>query len=117
VTRAQPPHSLRRAYVEWVEEQVEEYKESIPRAELLRLADHVVEDLRVNRRGQYQLTELLLCEAVDRYIVRLLKLPSYRAWVAEHRVAIPIHLARVEPPVPAAAPTVEQAPGVEAIVA
>lgn len=56
------------------------YKESLPRSELLRLADDVVNEIRMDRRGQYQITELLMCTAVDRHIVRLLKLPGYRAW-------------------------------------
>jgi hypothetical protein len=72
--------SLRRSYLEWVEDQIEQYKESIPRTELLSLADGVVDQLRVNRQGQYQLTEMLLCEAVDRHIFRMLKLPDYRTW-------------------------------------
>jgi hypothetical protein len=76
--------SRRRAYVEWVEEQIEAYKESVSRSELLGVADEVVADLRVNSRGQYQLTELLLAEAVDRKIFRMLKLPGYRSWAAAH---------------------------------
>ena len=72
--------SQRRIYLEWVEEQVEAYKEAISRADLLLLADQVCEELRVDQEGQYQLTELLLCTAVDRKIFRLLKLPSYRSW-------------------------------------
>lgn len=81
-----PSHrSLRRAYLDWVEAQVEEYKESIPRSHLLSIADQVVSELRVTRGGQYQLTEILLCAAVDRYLVRMLKLPGYRAWAAQRR--------------------------------
>lgn len=76
------PRSLRRAYVEWVEEQIETYKDTIPRARLLALADEVVSDLRVNAAGQYQLTEMLLCSAVDRHVFRQLKLPGFRAWRA-----------------------------------
>ena len=79
--------SLRRAYDEWVEEQIEEYKEAVSRADLLRLADDVVTELRISQKGQYQLTELLLLEAVDRRIFRLLKLPGYRAWAASHRAS------------------------------
>lgn len=67
-----------------MEEQVEEYKESVSRADLLGVADEVVAELRVNAKGQYQLTELLLAEAVDRKIFRMLKLPTYRAWAAAH---------------------------------
>jgi hypothetical protein len=76
---------MRRSYLEWVEAQIESYKESVPRADLLGLADEVVEELRVDPEGQYQLTELLLCTAVDRKIFRLLRLPGYRSWCAGHR--------------------------------
>jgi hypothetical protein len=77
------PRSLRRAYVEWVEEQIEEFKERIPRSHLLAIADEVVTELRMNPDGQYQLTELLMCNAMDRRIFRMLKLPGYRAWCAQ----------------------------------
>jgi hypothetical protein len=86
VKRDPPTPSRRRAYLEWVEEQIEAYKESVSRAELLGVADEVVAELRVNARGQYQLTELLLAEAVDRRIFRMLKLPGYRSWVAARPV-------------------------------
>jgi hypothetical protein len=85
VTENVSPRSLRRAYLDWVEEQVEAFKDSIPRSDILRLADEVVNELRVSVEGQYQLTELLLCTAIDRRIVRMLKLPGYRAWCAERR--------------------------------
>lgn len=77
--------SLRRAYLEWVDEQIEEYKDTVPRSELLHLADQVIEELRVTQHGQYQISELLLCEAVDRAIFRLLKLPSYRSWCSNYQ--------------------------------
>jgi hypothetical protein len=71
---------MRRSYLEWVEMQIESYKDSVPRADLLGLADEVIEELRVDDGGQYQLTELLLCTAVDRKIFRLLRLPGFRSW-------------------------------------
>jgi hypothetical protein len=77
------PRSLRRAYLEWVEEQVEDFKDAIPRNRLLAIADEVVDELRLSRGGQYQLTEVLLCDAMNRYLFRLLKLPGYRAWCAQ----------------------------------
>ena len=77
--------SLRRAYLEWVEEQVEAYKERVPRERLMDLADEVCTDLRVSAGGQYQLTELLLCSAINRRIYRMLKLPGFRAWLEEQR--------------------------------
>jgi len=80
VTPSSPPRTSRQAYHEWVEERVEEFKESIPREDLLRLADEVVHHLQITHGGQYQLTELLLCEAIDREIVRRLGLPGFAGW-------------------------------------
>ena len=83
------PPSRRREYRAWVEDQVEDFKERISRNELLSLADDVVSNLRVSPRGQYQFTEVLLAEAVDRHIFRLLKLPSYRVWLTTHPAPAP----------------------------
>jgi hypothetical protein len=96
VTQIEPSRSLRSAYLEWVEEQVEAFKESIPRADLLRLAEQAIDELRLGGDGQYQLTELLLCTAVDRKIVKLLKLPSYRSWCADRAVLASIRVAMTE---------------------
>lgn len=82
------PRSLRRAYLEWVEEQVEEFKDVIPRSRLLAIADQVVDELRLARGGQYQLTEVLLCDAMNRHLFKLLKLPGYRTW-CEQRATQP----------------------------
>jgi hypothetical protein len=79
--------SLRHAYLEWVEDQIEDYKDSVSRADLMRIADEAVEELRMNQGGQYQLTELLLSNAVDRKIFKLLKLPGYRTWSSGRRNA------------------------------
>jgi hypothetical protein len=106
VTENKSSRSLRRAYLEWVEEQVEAFKESIPRGDLLRLADEVVNELRVSEKGQYQLTELLLCTAIDRRITRMLRLPGYRAWCAERRQE-PVARRAPSPPVSAVEDAVE----------
>jgi hypothetical protein len=104
------PRSLRRAYVDWVEEQIEEFKERIPRSHLLAIADEVVTDLRMNPDGQYQLTELLMCNAMDRRIFRMLKLPGYRAWCAQRTaerptvISFPLPDRFVSTPVSAPAP-------------
>lgn len=114
MTSQPAPRSLRRAYQDWVEEQVEDFKDSIPRSELLLLADDVVRELRMTHGGQYQLTELLLCNAIDRYIFRRLKLPGYRLWrdqvlAAQNQPLIPPDLRVLDslPPVPSATATRE----------
>jgi hypothetical protein len=98
------PRSLRRAYVDWVEEQVENFKDEIPRSELLRMADEVVRELRMTDAGQYQLTEILMCQAMDKRIARMLKLPGYRAWSAARRAALsaPLFPPDLTPPPPPA---------------
>lgn len=77
--------SLRRAYLNWIEEQVEGFKESIPRSDLLRIADQAIDDTRDTQHGQLELTELVLCDIVDRKIIRMLKLPTYKHWAAVRR--------------------------------
>lgn len=94
VPRYSNPPSRRRAYLAWVEDQIEAYKESVSRGALLEVADEVVQELRVNPKGQYQLTEVLLAEAVDRKIFRMLKLPTYRTWAeANPPKPLPVALA------------------------
>src|SRR4028119_2224491 len=100
------PRSLRRAYLDWVEEQVENYKDEIPRSELLRIADEVVRELRITDSGQYQLTGLLICHAMDKRIARQLKLPGYRAWSTQRLAALnaPLFPPDLTPPAPRPAP-------------
>lgn len=71
---------LRQIYDEWVEEQIESFKDSVSRSDLLRIADEAVEEIRMSQTGQYQITEVLLWTAVDRKIFKLLKLPGFRVW-------------------------------------
>jgi hypothetical protein len=85
--QSEPPRSLRRAYLDWLDQQIEDFKESIPRSDLLSLAHEAIEEMRVSGQGQYQLTELLLCDVIDRKIIRLLKLPGYRAWCTARNAA------------------------------
>ena len=82
--RSESPRSLRRAYLDWVEEQVEAYKEEVSRSELMRMAEEVIAELRVTDRGQYQLTELLLCHAIDKRIARLRVSRKPAACAPEH---------------------------------
>lgn len=72
------PRSLRHEYTTYVEQEIEEYKESVPRGVLLGIGDEAVASLA--RQPQLALTELLLCEEVDRIIFRRLGLPSYQTW-------------------------------------
>jgi hypothetical protein len=73
-----PQRSLRHEYELYVEEEIEKYKESLPRSALLGIGDEAAKALAAE--PQIGLTELLLCEEVDRIIRKRLRLSSYRAW-------------------------------------
>jgi hypothetical protein len=75
-----PFSAPRREYQAWVEEQIEEFKTALTRDELLDLAEQAVEDLFTTPDGQYPLTEILLCDAVDALLFRRLNLPDYKQW-------------------------------------
>ncbi|MGH7578247.1 MAG: hypothetical protein ACREM1_24415 [Longimicrobiales bacterium] len=70
----------RQRYHDWVDEQIEEYKSTLTRDELLEVAEHAVSRLFDSPDGQYPLTEILLCDAVDVLLLERLKLPDYRRW-------------------------------------
>jgi len=70
--------SLKHEYELFVEQEIENYKESVPRNVLLGIGDEAVASL--SAEPQFALTELLLCEEVDRLIFRRLRLPSYDTW-------------------------------------
>jgi hypothetical protein len=72
------PHSLSAEYALFVEREIEQYKDSIPRSTLLAIGDEAVRQL--GEQPQLALTELVLVEEVDRIIARRLRIPSYRAW-------------------------------------
>jgi len=73
-----PTRSLRHEYQLFVEQEIENYKESVARSVLLAIGDEAVAALA--SATQFALTELLLCEEVDRIIVRRLRLPVYDTW-------------------------------------
>jgi hypothetical protein len=73
-----PTRSLKHEYELFVEQEIENYKESVPRSVLLGIGDEAVTSL--SAAPQFALTELLLCEEVDRLIFRRLRLPSYDTW-------------------------------------
>jgi len=72
------PRSLKHEYELYVEEEIENYKESVPRQALLAIGDEAVAVLAGD--SQLSLTEMLLCEEVDRLIFRRLRLPTYETW-------------------------------------
>ena len=70
--------SLRHEYELYIEQEIENYKESIPRAAILAIGDEAA--ARLASEQQFVLTELLLLEEVDRIIFRRLRLPKYDTW-------------------------------------
>jgi hypothetical protein len=73
-----PTRSLRHEYQLYLEQEIENYKESVARGVLLAIGDEAVAVLA--SAPQFALTELLLCEEVDRIIFRRLRLPAYDTW-------------------------------------
>ncbi|MEA3247054.1 MAG: hypothetical protein U9Q74_12945 [Gemmatimonadota bacterium] len=72
------PRSLRHEYDSYLEREVEAYKESVPRAHLLGIAELAQASL----EGELQLgmRDVLLAAEVDRIIARRLKLPTFDTW-------------------------------------
>ena len=75
----------RQEYTAWIEEQIEDFKTSLTRDELLTLADEAVQGLFTTPDGQYPLTEMLLCDAVDALLFQRLGLPDYKTWAKQCR--------------------------------
>jgi hypothetical protein len=72
------PRSLKHEYELYVEHEIEEYKDSVPRSALLAIGDEAVAALR--DQAQTTLTEMVLWEEVDRIIASRLRIPSYSTW-------------------------------------
>lgn len=70
--------SLRHEYELYIEQEIENYKESIPRPALLAIGDEAA--AKIASEPQFALTELLLLEEVDRIIAKRLRLPKYETW-------------------------------------
>jgi hypothetical protein len=75
---SRPSRSLKHEYELFVEREIENYKESVPRNVLLSIGDEAVRALADAQ--QFALTELLLWDEVDRIIFKRLRLPSYATW-------------------------------------
>lgn len=68
-------------YLAWLEDQIEDHKAAMPREELIDLAEEAVQGLFHTPDGQYPLTEILLCDAVDRLLAIRLNLPDFKQWL------------------------------------
>ena len=88
-----PARSLKHEYELFVEREIEDYKESVPRSVLLSIGDDAVQALAGQQ--QFALTELLLCDEVDKIIFARLRLPSYATW-RKRRVKLMEELRRPE---------------------
>jgi hypothetical protein len=71
-------HSLRHEYDLYVEREIEDYKESVPRHVILAIGDDAVASLRAQE--QLALDEMVLWDEVDRIIKQRLRIPSYQTW-------------------------------------
>ena len=70
--------SLRHEYDLYVEREIEDYKESVPRHVILSIGDEAVASLRA--REQLELDEMVLWDEVDRIIKLRLRIPTYQTW-------------------------------------
>ncbi len=73
-----PTRSLKHEYANYIDLEIEHYKDSISRDALMKLADDAVASM--STRAQLELSELVLCDAVNEQIMRRLKLPPYERW-------------------------------------
>ena len=80
-----PSAAPRQLYNAWVEEQIEDFKTSLTRDELLALAYEAVQQLFDSPEGQYPLTERLLCDVVDTLLFHRLGLPDFKQWQKQCR--------------------------------
>lgn len=75
---SRPSRSLKHEYELYLEREIENYKESVPRSVLLSIGDDAVRVLAAQQ--QFALTELLLVDEVDKIIFKRLRLPAYATW-------------------------------------
>jgi len=87
-----PPRSLRAEYDQFIEQRIEEYKDSLPRADILAIGDEAMHEM--SDALQLQLTEVVLRDQVDSIIRRRLRLPSFRRWREKH---VALRAAQVQP--------------------
>ena len=88
-----PSRSLKYEYALYLEQEIENYKESVSRTVLLTIGDDAVRALATQQ--QFALTELLLCDEVDKIIFKRLRLSSYATW-RKNRLKLMAELRRPE---------------------
>jgi hypothetical protein len=92
-TTHRPTRSLEHEYELFVDQEIENYKESLQRKALMSLGDEAVAILLAD--PQTALTEILILEMVDRIIRKRLRIPTYRSW-SVRRVKLIAELRRPE---------------------
>jgi hypothetical protein len=86
------PRSLRSEYDQFIEQRIEEYKDSLPRSDILTIGDEAMQELAGTL--QFQLTEVVLRDQVDAIIRRRLKLPLFKRWREKH---LALRAAQIQP--------------------
>src|SRR5688572_32807638 len=76
--RQQQQRSLKHEYELFVEREIEDYKDSIPRSAILSIGDEAVARLRAQEQAAFD--ELVLWDEVDRIITSRLRIPTYPSW-------------------------------------
>jgi hypothetical protein len=72
------PRSLKYEYELYVENEIENYKESVSRSAILKIGDEAAASLRAGE--QFAMDELLLWAEVDRIIRKRIRIPAYITW-------------------------------------
>jgi hypothetical protein len=75
---AHTPRSLKHEYELYVENEIENYKESVSRSAILKIGDEAVATLAAAE--QFAMDELILWAEVDRIIRQRLRIPGYDTW-------------------------------------
>ena len=74
----QQHRSLKHEYEVYVQREIEDYKDSIPRSAILSIGDEAVAKLRAQEQVAFD--ELVLWEEVDKIITRRLRIPAFSTW-------------------------------------
>jgi hypothetical protein len=72
------PRSLKHEYEVYVENEIENYKESVSRSAILKIGDEAAASMRAG--DQFVMDEILLWAEVDRIIRKRQRIPAYNTW-------------------------------------